>query len=78
MLAVSAGRTAGPEAARDNARPDRDEKMGTGVRLSDAAIADLAQALCVPEELFRMIVDHYPDLCRALVWRFGSPHQACG
>jgi hypothetical protein len=53
------------------------EEMATNVGLSDAAIADLAEAMCVPQELFRMIVGRYPELTSALVWRFRNSHQSC-
>jgi hypothetical protein len=77
MLAVTEDRPGGSESVRDSARLDQGEKLETNVRLSDAAIADLAQAVCVPEELFRMIIDRYPELTSALMWRFRSPHQSC-
>jgi hypothetical protein len=75
MLAVVKDHTAaGPESGRDSARPDQSADVQsdaeTSVGLSDAAIADLAQAMCIPEELFRMIIGRYPELTSALVWRF--------
>jgi hypothetical protein len=77
MLAVIKGRSAGAEFAQDNPRPEQGEELKASVRLSDTATADLAQAMCVPEELLRMIIDRYPELTRALMWRFRSPRQSC-
>jgi hypothetical protein len=77
MLAVIKGRSDGAESAQDDPRPDQGVELETSVRLSDTAIADLAQAVCVPEDLLRMIIDRYPELTRALMWRFKSPHQSC-
>ena len=85
LAAIKDHTAAGPESGRDSVRSDQakgigediqSEGMQTSVGLSDAAIADLAQAMCVPEELFRMIVDRYPELNRALMWRFRNPHQS--
>ena len=39
-------------------------------RLSDAAIRDLAEEMCVPEELFRAVIERYPDLNRVLARRY--------
>jgi hypothetical protein len=86
MLAVVKDHTAaGPESRRDNAQPDQSadhlsediqSDTETSVGLSDTAIADLAQAMCVPEELFRMIIDRYPELTSALVCRFRTTEPA--
>lgn len=47
-----------------------EETYASGVRLSDAAIADLAHAMSVPEELFRMVIDRYPELNQVLAHRY--------
>jgi hypothetical protein len=75
MLAVVRGHAAGPECAQDYAPPG--QANGTqSVRLSDADIADLAQAMCIPEEVFRLVIDRYPDLSRVLVSRFKDPRYS--
>ena len=52
------GRTKSPQ--RGPGKPQ--DEVANDPQLSDAAVADLAQEMCVPEELFRTVIEHYPEL----------------
>jgi hypothetical protein len=65
------GRTDGPQGDGKGPRND----AANDPALSDAAVADLAQEMCVPEELFRMVIERYPELNRVLARRY--PATTC-
>jgi len=66
MLAAIEDETAG---AQTGGREVKDSAP-TDATLSEAAVADLAQEMCIPEELFRMVIERYPELNRVLARRY--------
>jgi len=66
MLVAIEERTEGPQGSPKEGQ----DEVVNGAALSDAAVADLAQEMCVPDELFRMVIDRYPELNRVLARRY--------
>ncbi len=58
MLAAIEDRTERPQREPKKAQ----NEVANAPPLSDAAVADLAQEMCVSEELFRVVIDRYPEL----------------
>jgi hypothetical protein len=60
-----------PGRAPDSTRPRQhgSNQANTAV-LSDAAVADLAREMWIPEGLFRAVVERYPQLNRVLARRY--------
>jgi hypothetical protein len=70
MLVAMEDRTDGPRGGTGTT--PREPNAARDVRVTDAAITDLAEDMWIPEGLLRAVIEHYPELNRVLARRYSG------
>ncbi len=65
-MVATKGRAEGPKGGKGS--PKKNAARGT--KLSDEAVAELAQEMGIPEGLFQAVIERYPELNRVLARRY--------